>query len=151
MTFSHKVLAYAFLSLLHTPDGMSSRIVLIDDDPEDIEIMLEVLKEMNVSSGTLTFTDPCYAVEVLKDMSPALLPNYIILDIFMPTLNGLECLRQLRALKNLDNASILVHSTAEPTRSIVEEFKQLGVTVYLKPAAFSDFATYFQKFLKSTE
>lgn len=128
---------------------MSNKIVLIDDDPEDIEIMLEVLQDLSPSSSTLTFTDPCYAIDVLKDMNPSVLPDYIILDIQMPTLSGLECLQQLRALEKLNHISFLIHSTAEPTPKIIEDFKQLGAEIYQKPSTIADFETYFKKFLKN--
>ena len=123
---------------------MSKRIVLIDDDPEDIEIMLELLKDERPNYNAVAFTDPCYALDLLKAMPDELLPDFIVLDVNMPKMDGLECLKSLIAIPKLRNVSYAVHGTVIPDSHTVSEFKKLGVNVRRKPNTLDEFTDFFR-------
>ena len=129
---------------------MSIRIVLIDDDPEDIEIMLEVLNTMSPEFNIRAFSDPCRAIEIMRAVETPLVPHYVLLDMFMHKMDGLTCLQQLRQIQALKDTTFLVHSTSALDRHVLKKLKEAGSTVFQKPASFKGFESMFRIILKQT-
>ena len=127
---------------------MPRRIILIDDDPDDIEIMLDVLRTVDREFNLTAFSDPGDAIEVLRTISPPPAPDYVILDVFMHKMNGLDCMQKLRQIEALKHATFLVHSTSTLDRDVMRKFKEAGATVFQKPTSFRGFEALFKEFLK---
>jgi CheY-like chemotaxis protein len=73
--------------------------------------------------------DGIYALEKLADKS--FRPNIIFLDINMPRMNGIDCLVELKKIKELENVPVYMYSTSSET-GIVEKCKQLGATSFIE-------------------
>ena len=71
---------------------MAARVLVVDDDPATVELLQEFL----VSKGyeVITASDGAEALRTVK----AERPHVILLDIHMPKMDGLEVLRQLKAI-----------------------------------------------------
>ncbi len=104
---------------MHSPNRVSARVVIADDDP----IVREVLRE------TLSVHDDIQVVAVVEDGNKAveavrsLRPDILLLDLLMPNLPGLDALREL-----VDTASVtrtIILSSSVSKRQIVEAL-QLG-------------------------
>jgi CheY-like chemotaxis protein len=99
-------------------------ILLIEDDPEDIEIFTDVLQTITDKVVLTTIEDGQTALKILKEGD--LFPDIIFLDLNVPYMNGLEVLTKIKTLPLLRNIPIVVH-TAVDDRSVVEKCKELGV------------------------
>jgi CheY-like chemotaxis protein len=108
--------------------------LLVDDDLDDQEVFLLTLKKINKDIECLTANNGVEALSLLKERH-AFLPDYIFLDVNMPKMNGIECLRNIKNLEHLNNAKIFMYSTTSET-SVLEKSKKLGATDFIvKPAS----------------
>jgi two-component system response regulator len=122
-------------------------ILLVEDNPNDVELTLHVLAKNN-------FTDP---VHVVRDGAEALefiygtgvysgrdvnhQPKVILLDLKLPKIDGLEVLRRLKADPETSMIPVVVLTSSREERDIVESYK-LGVNSYItKPVDFEQFNT----------
>lgn len=76
------------------------------------------------------------------------LPDFVLLDVNMPVLDGLEVLTAIRSDKNFANLPVIV-LTSVKTQSVFKELMELGVTDYiLKPIDYEFAIRRFSRFLK---
>jgi PleD family two-component response regulator len=83
-------------------------VVLIDDDKLTLEIVSWILKDTNIRFKL--FADHQLALSYLLEVSPRLL----IIDFFMPAINGLEFLHSLRKQVDLSKTQIYLCSAVTP-------------------------------------
>jgi len=123
------------------------RCLLVDDDIDDREIFLMTLTELGGHIRCRTAANGVEALHLLEaeHTEP---PDFIFLDINMPRMNGLDCLRQLRKSDRFDNSGIFIYSTtAEP--SLVEQSKSLNAGFIVKPVRTSDLKETLNSILNS--
>lgn len=102
---------------------------LIDDDLDDQEFFCMAMKRV-MPDVECTFADDCgKAIERLKDAS--FTPQLIFIDINMPRMNGIECLRELRQMARLRHIPAFMYSTSTDGR-VVDQCLQLGANGVLK-------------------
>src|SRR3954454_2461358 len=87
---------------------MERCILLIDDDPDEIDIFSEALAKMKKSIVCIQATGASAAMNLLD----SLLPDYIFLDINMPEINGLKCLEEIRKAKTFKDVPIILYSNS---------------------------------------
>jgi len=119
-------------------------IQLVEDDPRDVELTTEALKENHLANKLVIANDGVEALEYLrykgkfKDRRPED-PAVILLDIKMPRMNGIEVLRHIRNDEKLNKLPVvmLTSSSEEPDLKACYE---LGVNAYVvKPVEFKEF------------
>ncbi len=92
-----------------------SRTVLVVDDDEDIRtIVAEALEEAGYTVETANG-----GVQALKRVARGA-PDAIILDIWMPTLDGFDFMRTLRATEGTRNVPVVAMSAAYPERAALD-------------------------------
>lgn len=107
--------------------------LLVDDDLDDQEIFLMTLEKINKNIKCLTANDGVEALSLLTQNS--FVPDYIFLDVNMPKMNGIECLRSIKNIERLNDCKIFMYSTTSET-SVLEKSKKLGATDFIvKPAS----------------
>jgi CheY-like chemotaxis protein len=107
------------------------KILYVDDDPDDHEIFLEVLKSVNPSVKCTIAVDGIDALEKLNSTDS--LPDYIFLDFNMPRMNGLQMLRELRKYDRFRNLKVVMYSTTRMDHE-AEECKRLGAIDFIVKA-----------------
>jgi CheY-like chemotaxis protein len=109
--------------------------MLIDDDQDDQEIFLMALEKVHAQINCSIAKDGVEGLKTLSDFSYT--PGYIFVDINMPKMNGIECLRQIRKLDHLRNSRVIMYSTSADER-IISQCKELGADEFLtKPPALA--------------
>jgi CheY-like chemotaxis protein len=107
--------------------------LLVDDDLDDQEIFLMTLEKINKNIKCLTANNGVEALSLLTQNS--FVPDYIFLDVNMPKMNGIECLKNIKNLSHLNDSKIFMYSTTSET-SVLEKSKKLGATDFIvKPAS----------------
>ena len=108
--------------------------LLVDDDLDDQEVFLMTLEKIDKNIECLTANNGVEALSLLT-AKETILPDYIFLDVNMPKMNGIECLRNIKDLSYLNKCKIFMYSTTSET-SVVEKSKKLGATDFIvKPAS----------------
>lgn len=99
-------------------------ILLIEDDPEDIEIFTDVLRSITNKVVLTTIEDGVTALKTLKEGD--LFPDFIFLDINIPHMDGLELLTKVKSMPLLRNIPVIVHTATEENLTL-EKIRALGV------------------------
>ena len=123
---------------------MLKRILLAEDDPRDVELILQGLRSSYLANDVMVVGDGAEALDYLYRRGrfadrPDTLPALVLLDIKMPKVNGLEVLREIR--NNRDLAAIpVVMMTSSREESDVDAAYALGCNAFVvKPVSFKDF------------
>jgi CheY-like chemotaxis protein len=112
---------------------METTCLIIDDDLDDQEVFLMCLEKMNAGVTCLTANSGVEALAMLSS-NEDYTPHYIFLDVNMPKMNGIECLRKIRAIERLNQSRIFMYSTTSE-KNVVKESKALGADDFIiKPA-----------------
>jgi len=119
-------------------------ILLVDDNPNDVELTLEALAEHNLANQVVVVNDGVEAIEYLKCEGKFKTrstgnPAVLLLDIKMPRMGGIEVLEAIRADAKLRTLPVvmLTSSREEPD---LKKCYALGVNAYVvKPVDFKDF------------
>lgn len=114
------------------PQGV---ILLVDDNPDDVELTERAFKRSHLSNKVLVRRDGQEALDYLfgKDDSgnANLLPDVVLLDLNMPRVNGLEVLQKIRTAKSTRSVPVVVLTTSDEERDIVDSY-QLGANSYIR-------------------
>ena len=110
------------------------KVFLVDDDRDDQKIFIEALSQMD-RAVQLSIYDS--GQELLRDLkNNRKKPDVIFLDLYMPVMNGEECLKKLRRKTYLRDLPVVVYSS-EFHINRIEHLFEVGATKYLrKPDSF---------------
>lgn len=120
-------------------------ILLVEDNPDDVELALHALKRNNFSNRIHVVRDGVEALDFIfatgayngRDLSDV--PRVILLDLKLPKVDGLEVLRRVKADARTRMIPVVVLTSSREERDIVESY-QLGVNSYIvKPVDFQQF------------
>ena len=120
-------------------------ILLVEDNPNDVELTLHALKKNNVANEVKVVRDGAEALDFIMARGPFAHrdinrgPKLILLDLTLPKVDGIEVLRQTKADPRTKMIPIVVLTSSKEERDIVDSY-QLGVNSYmLKPVDFAQF------------
>jgi two-component system response regulator len=118
-------------------------ILLVEDNPDDVELTLRVLKTHNIANEVRVARDGVEALDLLygtPDKPAGRLPSVVLLDLKLPKLDGLEVLRRIRADPTTTRLPVVIMTTSREERDIVASY-ELGANSYVqKPVGFEAFA-----------
>jgi CheY-like chemotaxis protein len=93
---------------------MISQVLLVDDDPDEIELLQEAFTIANPHIVCHGAENGLTAINFLR--SGQQLPDLIMLDINMPIMDGWEVLRYIRKHEQLSHIPVIVHTTSSNDR-----------------------------------
>jgi len=116
----------------------SKPILLAEDDRVDTMTVRRALKDLKVTNQLICTTNGEEALEYLRDESKKK-PCVILLDLNMPKMNGIECLKIAKADDELKKIPVVALTTSKEGRDIAESFS-LGISGYIvKPVDYKRF------------
>ncbi len=124
-------------------------VVLVDDNSNDADLALRVVRKTSSSSTTVLLEDGERAIEYFKQLmedhpkdSAALnLPKLVLLDLKLPKLDGLEVLKFLRSHDVFKTMPIVVLSSSREISDVKRSY-ELGVNSFsVKPCQFDQYLT----------
>lgn len=121
-------------------------ILLVEDNPDDEALTLRSLNKNNVVNEVVVTRDGVEALDYLfgtgryTGRNPERLPQVVMLDLKLPKVDGLEVLRQIRSDPRTAFLPVVVLTSSDEERDLVESYK-LGANSYIrKPVDFNRFA-----------
>jgi CheY-like chemotaxis protein len=120
------------------------RILIVEDDPRDVELTLTALEEYKLANEVVVVRDGKEALDYLYCREqfasrPQDSPAVILLDLKLPKVNGLEVLQQIRSDEGLKMTPVVVLTSSHEEKDLVTSYK-LGVNAYVvKPVDFHEF------------
>lgn len=118
-------------------------IVLVEDNPFDVELTLHALEKHNLANSVKVLNDGQEALDyILTRCVPAGTgcPHLVLLDLKLPKIDGLEVLQRIRSNEDTKYLPVVVLTSSDEDRDRVESYK-LGVNSYIvKPVGFDTFA-----------
>jgi len=120
------------------------RILLVEDDPKDVELTMTALEEYNLANEVFVVRDGEEALDYLYSRGSFKArakgnPAVILLDLKLPKVDGLEVLQKIRGNGTLKFIPVVVLTSSREERDMVASYK-LGVNAYVvKPVDFHEF------------
>jgi len=121
-------------------------VLLVEDSPRDAEMTLRALHKRNLANRIVHVKDGQEALDWLfgqgayaaRDASNK--PNVVLLDLKLPKVDGLEVLRAIRGDERLKLLPVVVLTSSNEDRDVMESYN-LGVNSYIvKPVEFENFS-----------
>lgn len=126
-----------------SPTAADRPILLVEDNPMDVDLTLEAFKEHGVRNPIVVCRDGEEALRYMTDHSTAsdtMLPALVLLDLRLPKVDGIEVLRQARSNEVWKQVPVVVLTTSREDQDLDAAYR-LGVNSYIvKPVDFLDFA-----------
>ena len=120
------------------------RILMVEDDPKDVELTLMALEDYNLANEVIVTRDGEQALDYLyyrgeyKTRSNGN-PAVMLLDLKLPKVDGLEVLKQIKSDGDLRMIPVVVLTSSKEEKDMVASYK-LGVNAYVvKPVDFHEF------------
>ena len=120
-------------------------ILLVEDNPDDVELTLRALKKNNLANKVHVVTDGAEALDFVfaknkysgRKIENA--PKVILLDLKLPKVDGLEVLKKIKSDEKTKIIPVVVLTSSREESDIIESY-QLGVNSYIvKPVNFDQF------------
>jgi CheY-like chemotaxis protein len=121
-----------------------ARILLVEDDPKDVELTMTALEEYNLGNEVVVASDGEEALDYLFHRGKFQLrsgenPAVLLLDLKLPKVDGLQVLQAIRSDESLKLIPVVVLTSSREERDMVASYK-LGVNAYVvKPVDFHEF------------
>jgi DNA-binding response OmpR family regulator len=120
------------------------RILMVEDDPKDVELTLTALEEYNLGNEVVVTRDGEEGLDYLYHRGKFQTrtngnPAVLLLDLKLPKVDGLEVLQQIKSDAKLKMIPVVVLTSSREERDMVASYK-LGVNAYVvKPVDFHEF------------
>lgn len=125
--------------------SLIKRILFIEDDHRTIKLIKHALQLPSEGDEVFFITDGEEALAYLgaigayKDY-PLQKPDMIVLDLRLPTIDGLEVLKEIRKMDKLDHTPVNIFSTSTQSAEVTNCYKAGASSFIVKPVRFDDFS-----------
>jgi CheY-like chemotaxis protein len=125
-------------------------ILLVEDNPKDLELALIALERSNLANEVVVVRDGKEALDYLFRNGayaerPQGNPAVVLLDLKLPKIDGIQVLEKLKAEPALQAIPVVMLTTSREEKDLIRSY-QLGVNAYVvKPVGFKDFIAAIQE------
>jgi two-component system response regulator len=121
----------------------SAKILLVEDNPDDVTLTLRALKSNNITNDVIVAQDGVQALDYLLGTeggpAPPDLPAVVLLDLNLPKVNGLEVLQRIRTVERTRLLPVVILTSSDEERDVIDGYS-LGANSYVrKPVDFLEF------------
>lgn len=128
---------------------MLKPILLVEDNPKDLELTLLALEKSNLANEVISVRDGAEALEYLFRTGkwagrPEGNPAVVLLDLKLPKIDGIQVLERIKADPKLQAVPVVMLTTSREEKDLIRSYR-LGVNAYVvKPVAFKAFIDAIQ-------
>jgi len=120
-------------------------ILLVEDNPDDVELTLRALKKHNITNDVIVASDGVQALDWLfctgefRDRSPCEAPTVVLLDLKLPKMDGFEVLEKIRSNEKTKYLPVVILTSSKEDVDRINGYK-LGANSFVqKPVDFTQF------------
>ncbi|MFN8388837.1 MAG: response regulator [Bdellovibrionota bacterium] len=123
---------------------MLKPILLVEDNPKDLELTLIALGKSNLANEVVSVRDGEECLDYLHRRGsfadrPAGHPAVVLLDLKLPKIDGLQVLEEIKSSTELQGLPVVMLTTSREEQDLLRSY-QLGVNAYVvKPVGFKEF------------
>ena len=120
------------------------RILMVEDDPRDVELTLTALEDYKLANEVVVCRDGQEALDYLYSRGKFSdrvneNPAVMLLDLKLPKVDGLEVLQQVKSDERLRMIPVVMLTSSHEEKDMMQSYK-LGVNAYVvKPVDFHEF------------
>ncbi|NNN06669.1 MAG: response regulator [Elusimicrobia bacterium] len=121
-------------------------ILLVEDDPDDEQLILMSLKQSNISNAIMVAHDGQEALDLLfgteaqRGLGPLCLPVVVLLDLHLPKIDGLEVLQRIRADERTKLLPVVILTSSIEEQDRLDGYNRGANSYVCKPVDFGEFA-----------
>jgi len=122
--------------------GRPIQILMVEDNPDDIELTVEALKDARVGNSLSVVKDGEEALSYLHcrgKYQQAVRPDLILLDLNMPKKNGRDVLREIKNDPHLKRIPVVILTTSQAEDDILHTYDLHANCYITKPLDFNQF------------
>jgi two-component system response regulator len=127
--------------------GRPVEILLVEDNPGDVRLTQESLREARVTNRLNVVTDGISAMQYLRrqgEYADSPRPDVILLDLNLPGRSGREVLNEIKQDDHLGGIPVVILTTSENEMDIVECYRLKANCYVTKPVEFDEFVKIVQ-------
>lgn len=120
------------------------KILLVEDNPADVRLTLEALKEERIHNNLLVAEDGVEALDILQQKgkyADESLPDIVLLDLNLPGKDGRDVLKQIKTDNRLKRIPVVVLTSSEAETDIVKAYDYNANCYITKPVDWNQFKT----------
>jgi two-component system, response regulator len=128
-------------------ESTAVEILVVEDDPQDLELMLRALRKAKISNRVQIARDGAEALDFIfcegayADRRIDNSPKVVLLDLKLPKVDGLEVLEKVKGDPRTKTIPVVVLTSSKEQKDVIESYR-LGVNSYIvKPVNFDGFTT----------
>ena len=133
--------------VLHGTTGRPAHILLVEDSPSDVAMILAALREGHIANDMYVAGDGEEALEYLfrrGEFRDAQRPDLILLDLNLPKKDGREVLAEVKADGDLKVIPVVVLTTSAAESDVLRMYKLHANSYITKPVGFEQFLSAIQ-------
>jgi len=123
----------------------TAEILLVEDNPNDVELTLRALRKQNLDSKVFVVRDGAEALDFIfasgayASRNLESRPKVVLLDLKLPKVDGIEVLKRVKSDERTKNIPVVMLTSSQEERDVAASYG-LGVNSYIvKPVDFSNF------------
>jgi len=120
-------------------------IMLVEDNPDDVELTMRAFRKNNIANKMAVVHDGIEALDYLfcrgmySDRDTNDLPRLILLDLKLPKMNGLQVLEELRAATKTKLLPVVILTSSKEETDLMTGYKNGANSYVRKPVDFNQF------------
>jgi two-component system, chemotaxis family, response regulator Rcp1 len=129
------------------PTGMAVEILLVEDNPGDVRLTREALREGKLHNNLRVVDDGVKALAYLRregEYADAPRPDLILLDLNLPRMSGREVLEEIKADPKLASIPVVVLTSSQAEQDIVRAYELRANCYVTKPVDLDQFVSVVQ-------
>jgi CheY-like chemotaxis protein len=113
-------------------------ILLVEDNPADVRLTLEALKDSRLPNRVHVARDGVEAMRMLKETG-AVRPDLVLLDLNLPRKDGREVLAEIKQDESLRHIPVVILSTSQAEQDILQSYRLHANAFVTKPVEIDRF------------
>jgi chemotaxis family two-component system response regulator Rcp1 len=133
--------------MTHPIRSRPAELLLVEDNPGDVRLTMEALKEAKVINNLSVVRDGEEAMEVLRQQGKyanAPRPDLVLLDLNLPKKGGLEVLAEIKQDPELKQIPVVVLTTSQAEQDVLRTYELHANCYIVKPVDLNQFVSVVQ-------